>query len=467
MMRMQSGTDNSKTSTALKGASLMTHSTAVSRLALWKAALIAVLAVAATLALAGRASAQVFFATPGSPSDIAADITTANGNADPINTIVMQPGIYSPTAPLPPITLGPSNAPKTLVFTSHHSDKAGQAGGSTTGTAIDGTAITPTDSNTITINPGVNVIMEGFSIRATSGPSNQVIVNDGHLQMYNMFVTSSGNPLILPGADPTESALIVESSFVQNAAPLGVISNQGGTVDLINDDINNNTGGIGVSTSAGTTEMHNTIDSLNGASSCDVPVSPASGNITDGTCGGEFSTANPNLLNPFFNGGPTPTSNERATAPGIGHGDPAFCGVVDERFWVHTTTGCDIGSFQSGASHETTPPSCVVTGGSAGPPATQQVTVTDTGSGLGPQAGSFNDPLTTSTNPSAVVSPTIDSDPISGLGIDNGSVAFSTGPNTGPSTTPVVLTATKATQGVLTHWWFTATDWAGNTKFCR
>jgi hypothetical protein len=444
----------------------MTHSTAVSRLALWKVALIVVLAAATTLALASRAGAAVFFATPGSPSDLATDITTANNNSDPINTIVLQPGIYSPTAPLPAITLGPSSAPKTLVFTSHHSDQVGM-GGSAGGTAIDGTAISPTDSNTITINPGVNVIMEGFSIRASSGPSNNVIVNDGHLQMYGMFMTSNGNPLILPGADPTESALLVESTFVQNAAPLGVISNQGGTVDLINDDINNNTGGIGVSTSAGTTEMHNTIDAINGAASCDVPVSPASGNITDGSCGGEVSTANPSLLNPFFNGGPTATSKERAGSPAIGTADPAFCGVVDERFWPHTGTACDVGSYQSTAAHETTPPSCVVTGGSAGPPATQQVTVTDTGSGLGPQAGSFNDPLTTSTNPSAVVSPTIDSDPISGLGIDNGSVAFSTGPNTGPSTTPVVLTATKATQGTLTHWWFTATDWAGNTKFCR
>jgi hypothetical protein len=445
----------------------MTHSTAVSRLALWKVALIVVLSAATTLALAGRASAAVFFATPGSPSDLATDITTANNNSDPINTIVLQPGIYSPTAPLPAITLGPSSAPKTLVFTSHHSDQVGMPGGSTAGTAIDGTAINPSDSNTITINPGVNVIMEGFAIRAASGASSAVIVSDGHLQMYNMFMTSNGNPILLPGADPTESALIVESTITQNSAPLGVISNQGGTLDLINDNINSNTGGVGVSTSAGTTEMHNTIDALNAGQSCDVPVSPASGNITDGTCGGEFSTANPGLLNPFFNGGPTATNNERATAPGIGHGDPAFCGVVDQRFWVHTSAGCDIGAFQSGAVQETTAPSCVVTGGSAGPPATQQVTVSDTQSGLGPQAGSFNDPLATSTNPSAVVSPTIDSDPISGLGIDNGTVAFSTGPNTGPSTTPVVLTATKATQGVLTHWWFTATDWAGNTKFCR
>lgn len=453
----------------------MTHSTAVSRLTVWKTAVIALLAAAATLALATQANAAVFFATPGSPSSLAANITSANTNGDAVNTIVLGTGLYQPGGPLPAITTGPGGAPKTLVITSHHADQVGKTGGPPSpGSVIDGTSATNQDSDTIVINAGVNVVFQGFTIRAASGPNHNTIINNGNLQLWNMFFTSNQGANTIQGGD-NSSTRIFSSTFNGNNAPLGLITNSGvgGTLFFNQDTLYKNTGGPVV---VGPSEMHNTVDAINAGVSCDTLASPASGNLNDGSCGGQAVAAtDPKLANPGFNGGPAPTTAERTVAPvspGIAKGDPAFRLTTDGRFFPFTGNP-DIGAYQANAARETTPPVCVVNstvgpnGVIPGPPAKQQVVVQDTLSGLGPVLGSFNDPLSTSANPPVLQSPTIDSDAINGLGIQNGTVAFFSGPNTAPSTTPVVLQATKADQNQLTSWWFTAVNWAGVSKFCK
>jgi len=123
---------------------------------------------------------------------------------------------------------------------------------------------------------------------------------------------------------------------------------------------------------------------------------------------------------------------------------------------VHAGSGCDLGAFQTGAAQDVTPPSCVVTGLILGPPKQQQVTVSDSISGLGPEGGSLTDP--TGNAPA---------DAVSGLTISNGSVASAPFSANGPSTAGVVLTATKSNQSLLTQWSFTATNWAGVSKLCK
>jgi hypothetical protein len=89
------------------------------------------------------------------------------------------------------------------------------------------------------------------------------------------------------------------------------------------------------------------------------------------------------------------------------------------------------------ASRDVTPPTCVVTAVRRGNPQQQDVTVTDTGSGL---------------------------DSITNVVVSNGTVAIP--PFTSGTTNGVVVTATKTDQTKKTRWSFDATDKAGNTKHC-
>jgi hypothetical protein len=192
---------------------------------------------------------------------------------------------------------------------------------------------------------------------------------------------------------------------------------------------------------------------------------------SDGTCTGTATTTGLSINTTRQAGGPVSSQPENATSTAtLGKGTPANCPTTDIRFFVQPagTTTCDIGATQNGAAQQTTTPTCVASAPQfpAGGPATQQVTVTDNLSGLGPESGNPADPGTDpATNPFSSPATPINSDVISGLHVDNGTVAF-TAP-TAPTRSPLVLTATKTTAGTLTHWWFTATNWAGKPLFCH
>lgn len=423
----------------------MTHPTAVPRLTRWKASLLAAGIAAATLGLAARADAAVLTPAPGSTT-LAAAITTANTNGDASNTIILADGRYAPTGPLPAIT-------KNLTITGDHSVQEPTVGG---GPRIDGTNQNPPDSDLITVNSGVTLTLEGFLITTASNGSNAVIHDNGTANLWDMAL--SGNNGVQLAVFAGASATVNESS-INDGNSTGITS--AGALTLNNTTVANNFGG-GISKTGGTLTLNNTIVADNdpaglGVPNCDAPATSQDHSLdSDGSCGVSFSGQEPNLQPTTTNGGPTPTLQLGAGSPAIGAGDAAKCPLTDQRFFVHGGSGCDLGAYQTGASQDVTGPSCVVTGLILGPPKQQQVTLSDAISGLGPEGGSLTDATTNAP-----------ADAVTGLTISNGSVASAPFSSNGPSTSGVVLTATKSNQSLLTQWSFTATNWAGVSKLCR
>ncbi len=114
--------------------------------------------------------------------------------------------------------------------------------------------------------------------------------------------------------------------------------------------------------------------------------------------------------------------------------------VARIRLYDDALTAAEVGTLDRlgpCAGADTTAPVCRVTGLFAGPPKQQQVTVTDTGSGL---------------------------KSIDNISITNGTVAVD--PFTVGTTTSVHVTATKLDQTKRTTWSFDATDVAGNKRLC-
>lgn len=104
---------------------------------------------------------------------------------------------------------------------------------------------------------------------------------------------------------------------------------------------------------------------------------------------------------------------------------------------THTSNQATKTWTASGPPPDTTPPTCTLTGVIAGPPKQIQITVQDTGSGLGSVA------VSESTNASTAVPP------------------FTVG-----TTSPVVVTATKVNQSQGSTVGLTVTDVAGNVTMC-
>jgi hypothetical protein len=431
--------------TALERSTLMIHPTAAPRLALWKAQLVVVVVAATTLLLAAHAGAAVLTPAPGAGT-LAAAITTANTNADPSNTIILADGRYAPTAPLPAIT-------KRLRITGDHANQQPTAGG---GPRIDGTNQNPPDSDLITVNSGVNVTLEGFLITTSSNNSFAVVRDNGTVTLWNVALSGNNGIQLAVSAGATAT---VNDSSINDGNSTGIAT--AGTLTLNNSTVANNFGG-GISKTGGTLALNNTIVANNnpaglGTPDCDATATTQDHSMdSDGTCGVSFPSASPNLVATTTNGGPTPTLALGSGSPAIGAGDPAKCFLTDQRFFVHGGSGCDLGAYQTGATQDTTPPACVVTGLILGPPKQQQVTVSDSIAGLGPEGGALTDP--TADNPA---------DAVTNLAITNGSVASAPFSGSGPSTAGVVLTATKSDQALLTQWSFTATNWAGVSKLCR
>jgi hypothetical protein len=208
---------------------------------------------------------------------------------------------------------------------------------------------------------------------------------------------------------------------------------------------------------------------------CGLPVTASDHSLdSDGTCGtgvnGGFSATNPNIAPSQLHGGPTPTISLNAGSPAINNANPAKCAKADQRFFVHTTTTCDIGSYQANASRPG-PPTCTVT--ALNPGVSQTVTLQDTTVGLGPESGALADPGPTIIPPdptTTVESPGFSpADAVTALSITNGTVsasAFQSAAAPG-STAGVTLTATKTTAGQLTRWHFKAVNWAGVRKYCN
>jgi hypothetical protein len=446
----------------------MTYWTAVPRLALWKVATGLGAVAAASLAFAGVASASIITVNPDGTSgsnNLASAITTANTNGQSSNIIVLNSGRYFPPVHLPTIT----NA---VTITANH---ALQATGGVPATEVDGSQQASTDSafDLLTIATGVNVEMDGFQF-VGSGASNQAVIRDnGHLTMNNMAITGgSGTPVAVPA---NASAILTDVTIDGSSASADITNS--GTLTLNNSTLADGAGeGIGNS-SPGTFTLNNSLLALQTGLECTGGVSQNGGPGSlddDGSCGVQHSSdtsVDITGLTPSTHGGPTSTDQWPQGSTTL-TGQSSLCPITDQRFFVNPVVmgarECDIGA-QTGSSstpantaaRDTTLPTCVVTRTQyppAVPVAQQDVTVTDTGSGMGPEAGSATD-----LQPSGTINP---ADAITNLTITDGSVAFT--PFTMPSTNGLVLTATKGSDPTVgaTHWSFSAADWAGNTKAC-
>lgn len=462
----------------------MRHSTAVPRQRPWKGVLTLAVAGVASLAFAASAGAAVIPVAPDNSSgtdNLAAAITTANTNSDTSNTLVLTlpagatTGRWVPQRALPAIT-------KNLTITGNH---AVQAVNGTPAVIIDGSVQATNDPShdEITINPGVSLTIEGVDLDSGGTLGGGVVIRDnGNLTTWSTGFEGAGAQTVVVATGAT--ATLNESSSDSSSATNAI--NSSGTLTLNNSDITNNAAG-GIGQSGGTVTLNNTLlanNNINGLGTKDctgrAATQPQDNSMDDdGSCHVTYSNnqywisgggSAAGFPPPNTNGGPTDTVGTDPAAPTVSAGDPAKCPTTDQRFFaIPAGTTCDVGSYDTHGVQDTTPPSCTVTALIAGPPKQQQVTVTDSGSGMGPQAGPAGDPNADSTtspqNPRSVANPNNPADAIDGLGITNGTVSFT--PFAAPSRSGLVLTATKTNQTQLTSWWFTATDWAGNVRFCQ
>jgi hypothetical protein len=327
------------------------------------------------------------------------------------------------------------------------------SGTSGQGPQIDGTALTPQQSDLFAVNSGKKVYLKAFLVTGSSDIGFGVVHSMGTTELDNVALSGNSGTQLLVEAGST---VTVNNSLISDGNSLGI--NNGGTLTLNNATVSNNLNG-GVSNS-GTLKLNNTIVANNnplgfGGFDCSGPTtSTVASWDSDGSCG-VAHTGDPMLGATNPNGGPTSSEALLAGSPAIDAGNNTICPTVDQRFFVRSDGKCDIGAYESGAARDTTAPTCVVTATRVTSPTAptagdqQDVTVTDSGSGMGLQTGQ-----------GAVGS----LDAITGVTIDNGTVAFT--PFTQPSRSGLVVTATRATSGSRTHWSFTATDWAGNSKTC-
>lgn len=458
----------------------MTRSTAVPRLALWKVALGPVAAAAALLAFTGAANAAVINVSPGNTvgatgaptrDNLSNAIITANGNGAASNTIVLAPGKYQPqSCASSPCTTAPAVYPtitSNLTITGDHSLQAtGQAS-----TLIDGSLqASSAAGNMLSTTSAGSLTLEAIEIDSGGGTGFSVISDGGKLTTWGVLV--SGSPGAGIGVLSGASATLNETTL---AAPAQNAINNAGSLTLNNSTVAQGAA-IGIANNApGTFAMTNTVMAFQTGVECNGGSASNGGPGSfsdDATCGvahlndTTLDNAAPggfNGLNPTFNGGPTATY--KLSGGSTANAGVTPCPTTDQRFFVQTTS-CDAGALTQSATRNTTGPTCSVSTNLAGTPATQTVTVTDSGSGLGPESGTAYDPNSQTSpqpqNPRAQAS--VPSDAFSGLGITNGTVAISTLP-TAPSRSAITLTASKTTAGTATQWWFTATDWAGNVRF--
>jgi hypothetical protein len=408
--------------TSLERGNLMTDLTAARRLGRWRPALAVVVAAGALLAVADGASANVY--TPVDGPGLQAAITSANSNPGP-DTIKLASKNYQPSVPM--------TITDTLTITG---DPQFQPPGQNP--QIDGTFVNPLQSDLFTVNPGVSATFKAVSITGSSDIGFGVIRAKGTVELDNLALSgNNGTELVVDsgGTATANDANISDGTFhgIDNS----------GTLVLNNSTVaNNSSGGI---TTSGTLRLNNTIIAnnnpfVNGSTDC--VGTPTTSTITswdsDGTCA-VAHTGDPMLDSTNMNGGPSPSAALLPGSPAINAGTNSICPTTDQRFFVRSDGQCDIGAYEAGAARDTTAPTCVVSALRAGPPKQQDVTATDSGSGLGPDA-------------------------ITNVAITNGTVAFT--PFTSPSRAGLVLTATKTDQTQVTRWSFTATDWAGNVKNC-
>jgi hypothetical protein len=378
----------------------------------------------------------------------------------------------------------------------------------TTDAQINGTGDTTlTSADLFKVSSGANVIFKALDMNLCGSTTAFACVHVGsgaQVEFDSMaFEQANGVPLIV---DSGGTVTLNESSVVDGAGNGPTIS---GTANFNNVTISdNNADGI-VNQAGSTVNLNNTVIDFNNTGagagrSCAAAVqSAASSQADDPSCGANVTvpvanTACPTTLGSAilvaqcrinlgasnFNGGPTETqipadpagTFSGSTGPSslTGAGNALTCAVSDQRFFLKTPGSCDIGAYQSTGAHntETTGPTCRVTALSETSPASEQVTITDGMSGIGPDAiTNATISSTFSGGAGTVAWPVITGTLFDQTSPGGASAALQDFPNNATTGTGAgfVVTATKLAADTTvndTHWSFDATNWLGETTLC-
>jgi hypothetical protein len=480
--------------------------------ALKRRSAVALPVAAAALALAPAASAAPpNVCNPTTAAALQTCVSNANSSAAGTqNIIVLSAFSYTLTSPLsitnPNVSVEITGNPQQQ---SNPTPPTGVA--TVVGPIINGSGIATTQSTSPDINvaAGANLILKGVIVQ--NGPSAAPMVRVlGTAAIQNDALTGAGNIGLGVGG----TAIVIDTT-IDGSVSTGV-SNTGGTLNMVNDTVtNNNAGGIaGPTTGSSTTQLVNTLITNNfGGNQCTnltatntttttslADDSTCPGAIVDGGGGAGSGVTDANLDLNGYHGGPTvstpictPTQANPAfatppstltnlaiecagtpTGPAVNGGTLADCPTTDQRFFLRTSSVCDIGAYQTSATAPVSShagPQCVagIPQYPAGGSATMTVQVTDQGPvGLGPDAiSNQSSAFFTGPNigmPNGTISfPVVAGTPYQAVNPAGG--IFATVPFLGP----YAVTDTKAeTVGNVhdTLWSFTATNWFNISTNC-
>ena len=213
------------------------------------------------------------------------------------DTIVLAAGTYSPTAPLEiaagitGLTIqGPQNGPGAVL----------------SGLLNDSTGT----QDILDVDALASVTVKNISFRDASFGSTAAIDVNGSLDLENSYAEGPNldlfsKPLIRveTGGTAVIRNSTINSDDESNGSDVGV-ENSGGAVQIFNSTITGNNIGI-ITSGTGTVELTNTIVAGNNVD-CDAPVTSSVKSFdTDGTCGLDLPSANPQLDELATNGGST------------------------------------------------------------------------------------------------------------------------------------------------------------------
>jgi hypothetical protein len=372
-------------------------------------------------------------------------------------------------------------------------------GGPSQAPALNGQGLFNTSPNSpdITVQSGGFFLMKATELNTGGSPTAPAVLVNGTSEIDNSAIEGgNGNALQVSGGSVTA----VNSTMSDGA--LGGVVNSGGTLNLISDTIYNNASfGLTGSTSTETNRVINTYivnnNNPSGTSptNCqaittgtggnttyttsladDFVASCGSGGLTYDTSGGGAGLSNAANDTNFTGdyGGPTESTQLLAGNPAIGAGTCADIPNGDQRFWLRSTSPCDIGSYQTtptGPDTSSAGPKCVANRpipASGGTAASQTVNVTDQNAiGMGPDAIADLDShlLASPTTPNGMITYPVAPVGAPFMAVHGGSTPFQTLPST--NTFPVTdMKPSAAEPANDTQWSFSATNWLGIMTAC-
>lgn len=229
---------------------------------------------------------------------------------------------------------------------------SGNLAGTSGGGLVNNSSKLVIDKTTFTSNTAVG--WSGGGIYNVAGGI--ITMTNSSLSDNKVMSTGGGGGVINDGSTLTISNTTLFNNTASTLGGGGILNANSGGITIINSTLSDNAGlsGGGVSNSAGTATLRNTIvaNSSSGGN-CFGAITNGGNNIDDGTtCGwgsssGSQSSTNP-LLGPLANnGGATQTMALLTSSPAINAGNPSICPSTDQRGLPRRSGFCDVGAFEA------------------------------------------------------------------------------------------------------------------------